>query len=813
PGDPAPTARFASGTAEQAGPQAGGALATPEAVGGGPPAGHDLPPVDQGLGDGGGGRPPRPKLRFRWLRLLGLLVPIAALAIVSTVFGMMMAVAGDLPDLDTAKEFRSARNSILLDRSGKQIGVLAGSNARYVVTADQIAPTMKDAVIAMEDQRFLENSGVDIRGIARAAVQDVISGGAVQGASTITQQLVKMALEAENKRTVFQKLREAALAYHMTRKWTKSKILTMYLNRVYFGNGAYGVESAARTYFGKSLDHVGCGRTPNRPCAKELRPAEAALLTAIIASPSRFDPNVDPGAALRRRNTVLLKMLQQRMLDRAEYETAHNEPLPPKDQIEPPSLDSKNPYFASWVSAQLVERYGVQKTYEGGLKVTTTLDQPLQQAAQTAINTYLSSPDGPQASLVAIDNPTGEVRAMVGGRNYRAAPFNLATQGKRQPGSAFKPFTLAQALRAGISPDSTWTSGKKVFRVRDSAGNRELFRVTNDHNAYSGTTTLARALTFSDNTVYSEVGLKVGTKKIAKLIRQMGIRTPVSSNAALTLGAPKRNVTVLDMAHAYETFATRGVRVNGSLGAPHGGPVGITEVVNGNKVVRNHPRKIRVLSPQVADTTTAIMQSVVTIGTGKRAAYGGFAAGKTGTTSNNVDAWFVGFSKRLTVAVWVGYPNSGKPMQTEYNGEPVEGGTYPAAIWGTFVGAAESILTARAPKNQREPSGSDVPVGDGTQVQGSDGGSGTGTDATGSGTSTTDGTGTTATDGGGGGGGTGGGGASTTPQTTPPANTPPAGGANGTGSGSGSGSGSGGGGGGGGGGAGGGGTGGAVPLG
>ncbi len=779
-----PLSRLPAG-AREARPQPPSTVATGAPHGGGPAG----PPIDPATGpglarDGDGippGRPARPKLRFRWIRLLLLLVPLGALAVVSTVFGMMMAVASDLPDLDAAKEFRTARNSVLLDRSGRQIGTLVGANARYVVTDAQIAPSMKDAVIAMEDQRFRENSGVDLKGIARAAVQDVLSGGAVQGASTITQQLIKLGLQAENQRTVFQKLREAALAYHMTRKWPKSKILTQYLNRVYFGNGAYGVETAARTYFGRTADHRGCGQTSDRPCAKELRPAESALLTAIIASPSRFDPTVNPEAALRRRNTVLLKMREQGMLSIDRYEEARNEPLPGRSEVEPPSLNAKNPYFASWISAQLVERYGARRTYEGGLRVRTTLDQSLQDAAESAVKQYLASPTGPQASLVAIDNRTGEVRAMVGGRNFRERPFNLATQGERQPGSAFKPFVLAQALREGISPSSTWTSKRVSFRVRDHEGNRETFTVTNDHNAYSGTTSLARALTFSDNSVYAQVGLKVGTKRIARLIRRMGIRTPVSSNAALVLGAPRRGVTVLDLAHSYETFATRGLRVNGTLGAPNGGPVGIMAVDDGKDVTRNEPRRVRVLSPQVADATTAIMRTVVTTGTDKRAQYGGFAAGKTGTTSDNIDAWFVGFSKRLTVAVWVGYPDGAKPMLTEYAGEPVEGGTYPAGIWGTFVGAAERIFADRAPQDARdEPEGEDVPLGSdddatGSAAAGGDGsgeasGSTTATPPSGSGSGST-GSGSRSGSGSGSGGGSSGSGSGNTPAT--PANPNP----------------------------------------
>ncbi|WP_169449180.1 transglycosylase domain-containing protein [Patulibacter americanus] len=803
PGPPAEAASFA--TPHAAPPSAAPSAVPARPTGGGSGRGGtgDLPPT--GGGDSGGtGGSGRPRLRFRWIRLLLLLVPLGALAVVSTIFGMMMAVSTDLPNLDTAKEFQTARNSVLLDRSGRQIGVLADSS-RYVVREDEISPAMKDAVVSMEDERFYENSGVDVRGIGRAVVQDIVARRAAQGASTITQQLVKVSLQAEDQRTVFQKLREVALAYHMTQQWSKSKILTTYLNRIYFGNGAYGVESAAKTYFGKTDAHRGCG-PPEEGCAKTLAPAESALLTAIIASPSRFDPVTEPEAALRRRNTVLLKMRQHGKLSPEDYELARNEPLPTRQQVEPPTLEAKNPYFASWVSAQLIDRLGAQRTYEGGLKVKTTIDPSMQTAAEKSISSYLSSPDMPEASMVAIDNKTGEVRAMVGGENYREKPFNLATQGQRQPGSSFKPFVLAQALREGISPQKLYPSKKLTLKVKDENGRTEPFRVTNSESAYAGTSSIARALTYSDNAVYAQLGQTVGTKKVAKLIRRMGVRSPVSSNAALALGAPRRGVTVLDMAHAYETFATRGLRINGTLGAPNNGPVGIQEIREPGRRTRvNRRRADRVLSTEVADTATSIMRTVVSKGTGHRAQYGGFAAGKTGTTENNVDAWFVGFSKDVTVAVWVGYPDSGKPMQTQWMGEPVEGGTYPAAIWGAFMGRVDRILDARNPdRKKQQKDDADVPVdgaepdvsaaptattGAGAATGGAPptGTGGTSSGTTGGGTGATDGTGSTAGDGSGGG--------TDAPAPVPPSAPSPGSGSgtgsSGTGSGAGSGAGSG----------------------
>jgi penicillin-binding protein 1A len=348
----------------------------------------------------------------------------------------------------------------------------------------------------------------------------------------------------------------------------------------------------------------------------------------------------------------------------------------------------------------VVDRFGATKAFSGGLRIRTTLDLDLQQAADQAVTEHLSGADGLAAAVVVIDNESGEVRAMVGGRpgkDYGDAPFNLATQGQRQPGSSWKAFTLAAALREGITPDSTWESRRKVFDVANSADPNEKFIVNNYEGQYSGITTLAGATAQSDNSVYAEVGLKVGTRKIARIARQMGIRTPVSTNEAMTLGGLRQGVTPLDMAHAYEVFAAGGKRVTGTLGASDDGPVGIREVVDPlrKRTVRNQPRKIRVVSKRLVEEATPVLQGVVQNGTGTSANTGGFVAGKTGTTENYGDAWFVGFNKRWTVAVWVGYPDSLKPMKYEYGGDPVTGGSFPADIFQDFVIAADGIVDQR----------------------------------------------------------------------------------------------------------------------
>jgi penicillin-binding protein 1A len=638
---------------------------------------------------------PRSRSRLKKLRFLLIFLALGLLGLVSFVFGMFMAVASDLPQLEAKYRQTNAHNSVLLDDRGTQIGMLSDRD-QVLVTQRQIPPVVRDAVISIEDKRFMTNEGVDLRSIARAAVADVLHGSAVQGASTIEQQFVKNALGEQSHRTILEKLREAALAFHLAHHWSKLKILTEYLNTIYFGNGAYGIEAAAQTYFGQEPDHQGCGLPGNPLCVQELKPWEAALLAGIIQSPTDYNPVSDPAAARERRNVVLGQMYQQGYLDRAQYEESTIQALPAPQDIAPPEqplVDGVDAgYFDDWVGQQVIARYGAERAYYGGLQVHTTLDLGLQRAAEQAVAGYLPGTEGPTAALVAIENATGKVRAMVGGRNYDESPFNLATEGERQPGSSFKAFDLAAALEDGISPDSVWASKEKTFRVPHSS---EVFTVHNDENAYAGTDTLTGATAYSDNSIYAEVGLLVGTHRIAALAHRMGITTPISTNPAMTIGGLKTGVTPLDMAHAYETIAHGGQRVSGTLAEP-GAPVGIEAVQDGSHEQVDHTRLHRVLPEGVAATETEMLETVLEYGTARSAALGQFAAGKTGTTSNYGDAWFVGWDHRYTVAVWVGFPNSLVPMLTEFDGGPVLGGTFPALIWHNFMVSAMQVERERA---------------------------------------------------------------------------------------------------------------------
>jgi penicillin-binding protein 1A len=618
---------------------------------------------------------------------------------------MMMAVSQDLPEIENYSQFRTSQNSVVYDATGKTIGALTGNNNRILDSSSEISQNMKQAVVAIEDRRFYEHHGVDFQGIGRAVVQDMTRLSASQGGSTITEQFVKNALEAQSSRTVFEKLREAALAYHLEKHWTKDRILTTYLNTIYFGEGAYGVEAAARTYFGKF--HPGCG-DPGQRCASLLTPEEAAMLAGIISSPSAYDPKLHPTAALQRRNEVLEKMYEQGAMSGTDLRSAAAKALPAPSQIEPPTDDSEAPYFTSWLRQQVVDRYGAGRAFAGGLKIHSTLDLAVQSIAENAISNHLSG-IAPTGAAVVIDNRTGTVKAMVGGFDYQHHPFNLATNGHRQPGSSFKPFTLITALEKGRSPNETFASRQKEFKVPHSK--HEKFVVHNYEDQYAGSRTLASATTYSDNSVYAELGLQIGTKAIAKTAMDMGIQTKVSTNPAMILGGLKEGVTPLEMAYAYTTLAHNGERVSGTLGSkgpsfgPNDrGPVGIQYVRFPNgKQERNKIVTKQVVPKAVDHAAIPILSTVIASGTGKRAQVGEFAWGKTGTTENNGDAWFCGATKDITACVWVGHADSNTPMETEFGGLPVDGGTFPAEIWHDIVVGYNELQASRGLEKNPAP--------------------------------------------------------------------------------------------------------------
>lgn len=678
-----------------------------------------------GGGDGDGSDRRRPKLKK--LRAALVIMGLGVLALVSWVFGIMMAVAQDLPRLENRAQFADAENSVIFDRNGTRLATLTNNEGRILVTSDEIAPVMKEAVVAIEDRRFYEHRGVDFRGIARALYQDVLAGSAQQGASTITQQFVKNALEAQDSRTIFQKLRESALAYQLERNWSKDKILTEYLNSIYFGEGAYGIEAAARTFFGGA--HTGCGEEGQPTCASELLPYEAALLAGIIASPNAYSPRANPQDSLARRNQVLTNMADQGFITDEELTDYSNRVMPTEYTVEPPADDSIAPYFTSWLRQQLVDRYGAGQAFGGGLEVTSTLDLELQQQAESIAESTVGGL-GLDSSIVVLDNETAGVLAMVGGFDYENAPFNLATNGLRQPGSSFKPFTLVTALEQGRTTGEVFSSQPidLPFEVKlprkKGPGKRvvpDLFNVNNYDDNYLGSVSLATATTYSDNSVYAQLGTAVGPENVAKTAANLGIVTDLSAehqysidgrpfapyNPAMILGGLTQGVSTLEMAHAYNSIEEDGNLITGTMASSKEGPVGIVKVEAGEEGDEepvkdktgasgvNESIREQVISPETADTAAATLATVLTSGTGKRAQTGEPTWGKTGTTDDNGDAWFCGATPDITACVWVGHADSVKPMLTEYGGAPVDGGTFPAEIFADVVNAYLSVEAGR----------------------------------------------------------------------------------------------------------------------
>lgn len=645
------------------------------------------------------------KPRLKKLRILFVLLGLGVLAVVSMVFGMMAAVSQDLPAIYNFAEYKASKNSEVFDATGEPIGTLSSDQNKILLSSGQISPNIKNAVVSIEDARFYEHNGVDFQGIGRALVKDILSQSAAQGASTITEQFVKNALEAEGSRTVLEKFREAALAYRLEHHWSKDKILTEYLNTIYFGEGAYGIEAAARTYFGAA--HPGCG-TPEEPCASVLEPWEAATLAAIISSPSAYDPKVYPENSLERRNLVLEKMYQQGYISEVQMQEGQQQALPSPSSIKPPTLDSRAPYFTAFLRQQLVERYGAAKAFFGGLKIKSTLDLRLQEKAEEAVNSYMGYLPA-TASVVVIDNHNAGIKAMVGGPDFETTPFNLATQGRRQPGSSIKPFTLITALEEGISPETVYESAPQ--EIHFGKHDQETFVVHNDEDSYLGSCSIICATTYSDNSIYAQLGLEGlkgktiedRTRSIASTIHKAGYEDPISTNPAMVLGGLKEGVSPLGWAYAYSTIGNNGDRISGTL-APRPGdsPVAYTEVTNKDgDVIKggdNDSIHHQVFNQENAEEAKSILETVVSSGTGTHAQIGAEGQwGKTGTTEENGDAWFCGgIQEEVTACVWVGYPDSTTPMTTLYNGGPVMGGTFPALIWASVISAWQSIQAEEA---------------------------------------------------------------------------------------------------------------------
>ncbi len=613
----------------------------------------------------------------RVLRATLFAILVLLVAVLSLVAGFYVAIARTLPTLQLAENIATDQTTRIYDDSDQPVllAELHGLENREVLSSEQMPQLMRDAVVALEDERFYEHSGVDFWAILRAAWTNVTHGEIVQGGSTITQQLIKNAFLTDEK-SVDRKLREAALAYQLEKRWSKQKILDEYLNIIYFGEGAYGIEAAAETYFGVH--------------ASELSLPEAALLAGLPQAPSAFAPRRNPEPALARRDVCLNKMYQQGYITSDELHDALAAPLELADSSA--KDDTKVPYWVELVREQLVSRYGSSRVLGGGLRVYLSVDLALQTAAEDIIAGILDKPGDPSAALVSIDVHTGKLLAMVGGSDFSKLQFNLATQGRRQPGSAFKPFVLVTALEQGISPDATYESGPLTVEL--PAGPWDV------SSTDSGMLTLMQATATSSNGVYARLIMDLGADAVAQTAYDMGIRTSLGDdpNPAIALGGLTTGVSAMEMAMAYATLATGGERLEAQPvfdATDAGFPITIVRVTDADGTIVDECTlsRTRILDADVASLATSCLEQVITSGTGKAADIGRPAAGKTGTTTDYCDAWFVGYTPDIVTAVWVGYPSERKPM-TDVHGEKVTGGSLPAQIWAAFMQAALADIPA-----------------------------------------------------------------------------------------------------------------------
>ncbi|MBE0429966.1 MAG: PBP1A family penicillin-binding protein [Thermoleophilia bacterium] len=629
--------------------------------------------------------------RFPSLRTMAALLFLAILAASPVISRGLTSAGNNLPSLDEEEEYVAANDTLIFDSSPSPnlLAVLHAGENRIIVPPEQIPEKMKQAIVAIEDDRFYQHRGIDPLGMLRAVAVNFSEGRLVEGGSTITQQYIKNAYFSSEP-SFNRKFRETIYAYELEQKWSKDRIISEYLNTIYFGNGAYGLQTAAFTYF-------------NKP-ASSLTIAECALLAAIPKSPLEFSPFTNPEDARDRRNLVLSKMLKQGMISREEFDMESAAPLPPQPHpVGPESATA--PYFIEYVKEQLITRYGTRTTLEGGLRVFTTLDLEKQAAAERAVSLVLDQPGDPSAALVSLEPDTGYVRAMVGGRSFADQKFNVATEGHRQPGSAFKPFVLAAAMNEGISPGTMFMSEPKRFNL---GGDGTVWKVSNFDYLYLGRISLERATVFSDNSVYAELIMRIGPGDVAALAHASGVNTEFSAGPAIALGGLDNGMTPLELASAYGTFANGGNRVSGSIDFNGNGPGPISifrvEDAAGQVIERNEPRATPVLDPVVAYHVNNVLKQAAMNGASQYTKLGRPSAGKSGTTEDHADAWYSGYTPELVTAVWIGYPGQRTSM-ADIRGVRVTGGSWPAQIWNIYMTEA---LADTPPSDFHKPPGSDL---------------------------------------------------------------------------------------------------------
>ncbi len=588
---------------------------------------------------------------------------ILILAVIASGVGAVAKFRSDCTLADL-KPVEIGQNSFVFAATGTLLGSIPAERNRTPVALWKVSPWMRQATVAIEDHRFYEHGGVDYEGIVRAAWKDLRAGHVVQGGSTITQQLVRN-LYISKERTFSRKIKEACLAIKLSRARSKDWILAQYMNQVYYGNHAYGIEAAAQTYFSKH--------------ARNLTLDEAALLAGLPQAPSTYDPLHRPATARARRNEVLRAMYEYGDISLQRYRGAVAQR---SLGLRPGKLYTRirEPYFFSYVRDQLIAEYGANTVRSGGLRVYTTINPRLQAVARKAIRDTLYLRNDPAAAVVSINPANGAIRAMTAVTPGRAGnQFNLVAQARRQPGSTFKTFVLAAAIEQGMNPYSTYYTSAPFYYQPDPSI-RAWDVQTYDHT-YAGTISVENATLRSDNTVYAQLTLDVGPAKIAAMAHRLGVRSHLDVVPAMGLGSDA--ISPLEEASAYATLAAGGI---------YSKPMAIRKVVLASGKVDTDagwgkPERTRALSDGVAYEVTKILEQNMLEGTGIGAYFGRTAAGKTGTTDNHADAWFSGYVPQLETTVWVGYPQGEIPMENVH-GISVAGGTFPATIWHLFMATA-----------------------------------------------------------------------------------------------------------------------------
>jgi penicillin-binding protein 1A len=610
---------------------------------------------------GSGG--PRNKA-FLALMVVGILVVLAGLAGV----GYIVSIAASAPPLSSLKPKTTANNTRVFAADGRPLGFIQADNLHLPLHSSDIPQVVKDATIAIEDERFYEHEGVDYEGVVRAAIKNFTSRKTVQGGSTITMQLVR-SLYISSERTYERKIREAKLAEELEDQHSKEWILEKYLDSIPYGTvggqSAIGIKAAAKIYFSKEL--------------KDLNLREAALLAGLPQAPSDYSPTRSRQAAKNRRNEVLRKMEELKMITPAQAQKAIAKPLGLKQSSY--FTARREEYFFDYVKDQLFRQYGAQTVRAGGMKVYTTIDLEKQAEARDTINDHLAGV-GPSSAIVTINPRNGYIEAMASSGDYGESNFNLAAQGHRRPGSTFKVMALMTALRKGVDPDATRYTSRSPTIIDDPLYGH--IDVSTYSNSSGGNMTLREGTLRSDNSVYIQLALDLGPDEVKKTARDMGITSTLKGYPAETLGGLENGVSPLEMATAYASIASGGYRLRPTAIKKIKFPDGRVE--QGKELPKRfRVKKVRIFEDGVAAEGREILEQNITGGTGGKAAIGCPAAGKTGTTDGNTDAWFVGFTPRYTTAVWVGYPKDDIQMNTLYFGGPVDGGTYPAAMWGDYM--------------------------------------------------------------------------------------------------------------------------------